>query len=339
MNSHPRVSVIVPTYNCGKFLAETLNSVLAQKYEDYELIVVNDGSTDNTDEVLSPFRNRLVYICQPNKGLPAALNAGLKAAKGELIAILDADDLWHEEKLAKQVDLMDNCKEVGLCYTNFAPFGERANYQTGFDEQKGSLICYPRKSVGGDGYVITSNSFLRDLFVFQGSPKPSSVLFRRECIEKAGFFDETLTFCQDTQMSLRIAKYFNFGYVDQCLLFRRVRSDSLGTAQSDRRYILEHIHMYETLDSWIPLTEEERSARNNVLAGYCLAAGYLDFSDNCLASSRSHLWKSLRLSFSLKTLCYLVLSFIPKQLVPVLRRFKRQVNEARSKSLAPRTSS
>ena len=338
MNSCPKVSVIIPTYNCAKFLVEAVNSVRAQKYQNYELIVVNDGSTDNTEEVLSQFRGQLVYLYQTNKGLPAALNAGLRAATGELIAILDADDLWHEEKLARQVALMENCKELGLCYTNFVPFGETANYRTGFDEQNGSLVCYERKPVGGDGYAITSKSFLKDLFVFQGSPKPSSVMFRRDCIEKVGFFDETLTFCQDTQMSLRIAKYFAFGYVDQCLLFRRVRADSLGTAQSDRRYILEHIHMYETLDSWIPLTREERIARNNVLAGYCLAAGYLDFSDDSLVSSRSHLWKSLRLSFSLKTLCYLILSLIPAPLLTILRRFKRQINEVKSKDLAPRTS-
>ena len=300
--------------------------------------MIDDGSTDDTEKVLRGYRNVIIYVYQPNRGLPAALNTGIRATRGELIAILDADDLWHEEKLAKQVALMDKCKEIGLCYTNFVPFGEKAKYQSGFDEQNGSLICYPHNPIGGDGYVISSASFLKDLFVFQGTPKPSSVLFRRECIEKVGFFDETLTFCQDTQMSLRIAKYFNFGYVDQCLLYRRVRSDSLGTVQGDRRYVLEHIHMYETLDNWISLSWEERRARNKTLAGYYLAAGYLDFSDGCLVSSRSHLWKGLHLSLSFKTLYYLVLSFFPKQLVQILRRFKRQINDVKGKGLAPRTS-
>src|SRR5438132_14386761 len=107
MRSEPRVSVIIPTYNCARFLPESVNSVLSQTLNDYEIIVVNDGSTDNTEEVLAPFRSRITYTYQINKGLPAALNAGIKIAKGELLAFLDSDDVWHADKLAKQVELMD----------------------------------------------------------------------------------------------------------------------------------------------------------------------------------------------------------------------------------------
>jgi glycosyltransferase involved in cell wall biosynthesis len=325
MCSEPRVSVIIPTYNCARFLAQSVNSVLSQTLDDYEIIVVNDGSTDNTEEVLAPFRSRITYIYQINKGLPAALNAGIKMAKGELLAFLDSDDVWHADKLAKQVELMDRVKEASLCFTNFTPFGDKANYKTGFDEQNGSLICYPRQAIGADCYLITSTSLLKDLLIYQGTPKPSSVMIRRECIEKVGFFNEALTFCQDTQMFLRIAKYFPFVYLDQCLLYRRVRSDSLGTVQSDRRYVLEHIHMCDTLQQWIPLSKEERKALNRILAGYRLAAGYLDFSDYRLSSSREHLWKSVKACFTAKSMFYLLLTALPVNVLKALRFLKQQV--------------
>ena len=97
------VSVIIPVYNGGKFLAEAINSILSQKHSPIEIIVIDDGSTDNTSEVAMSYGNRVHYVYQENKGAPAARNHGLRLASGNIIASLDADDIWAENKLKKQL--------------------------------------------------------------------------------------------------------------------------------------------------------------------------------------------------------------------------------------------
>src|SRR6185369_5434439 len=101
----PLISVVIPAYNVSTYIGEALDSVFVQDLKDYEVIVVNDGSTDTPEleKVLEPFRNRIRYIHQDNRGISAARNAALRVARGKLIALLDADDVWYEEKLTEQI--------------------------------------------------------------------------------------------------------------------------------------------------------------------------------------------------------------------------------------------
>src|SRR5271156_2034659 len=101
--SRPAVSVIIPTYNYGRFVTEAVDSVLAQSYTDHEVIVVDDGSVDDTPERMQPYAERVRYLRQPNQGPSAARNNGIEAARGEYVAFLDADDLWHPRKLEAQL--------------------------------------------------------------------------------------------------------------------------------------------------------------------------------------------------------------------------------------------
>jgi len=301
-----------------------VRSVLEQSFQNIEVVVVDDGSTDDTQNVLQEFESSIRYFYQPNKGLPAALNTGLRSSSGELVAILDADDLWERDKLAKQVAVFQVVSALGLCYTNFVPFGAKADYKTGFDERDGALIRYPRKSVGAEAYLIDSQDLLADLLRVQGLPKPSSVMFRRSCINKVGLFDENLTFCQDTQMWLRLAKYFPFAYVDRCLVRRRLRGNSLASSQSNRSYMLEHIQMLQNLESWIPLSSEEKSILKRLLSSYCFAAGYAEFSDGRLVAGRQHLRSSLSTHANLRTFVYLLMTFLPANFIRTLRLMKQQ---------------
>lgn len=99
----PRVSVVMPSYNCAQYLAEAVDSALAQTYRDFEIVVVDDGSKDNTEEVARRYGSKIQYIKQENRGLPGARNTGIRASSGEYIALLDADDSWFPEKLARQI--------------------------------------------------------------------------------------------------------------------------------------------------------------------------------------------------------------------------------------------
>ena len=325
MKERATVSVIIPTFNCARFLPQTLESVLAQTYRAFEVIVVNDGSTDNTEEVIRPYRQAIVYLSIPNKGASAARNAGLRLCNGELIAFLDADDLWHVEKLEEQVALMDMHPDIAVSYTNFTFFGRPFPDPTGFEERGAALLRYSREAIGSSRYAITSRSLLKDFLIHQAFPKPSIIMIRRQCFERVGGFDESLAICEDTQMCLRLAKYYKFGYVDRCLVQRRVRTDTLSSAADDRRYATVHIQMLENLEKWIPLSKSERRALNRVLADYRLAAGYLDFTEYRLTSSREHLWNSVKACPTARALVYLLLSVFPVKTVKALRLFKQRV--------------
>src|SRR5690349_3602213 len=103
----PKVSVIIPTYNRAQFIARAVDSVLEQTYKDFEIIVIDDGSSDNTQEILKAYEGKIRYVYQQNKGISAARNRGIQEAKGEYIAFLDSDDVWKPEKLSVQVAILD----------------------------------------------------------------------------------------------------------------------------------------------------------------------------------------------------------------------------------------
>src|SRR4030042_587586 len=113
----PKVSVIITTYNRVHFVCEAIDSVLNQTFKDFEIIVVDDGSTDNTKEALKRYSKNIFYIYQSNKGRSQARNTGLKVAKGDYIAFLDDDDIWVPHKLEKQVAFMDSNPNIGLVHT------------------------------------------------------------------------------------------------------------------------------------------------------------------------------------------------------------------------------
>jgi len=106
------VSVVIPVYNGGRSICRAIDSVLRQSFTDYEIIVVNDGSTDNTDEIVKGYGDKVTYIVQASAGASVARNAGIAASRGEWIAFLDADDEWHEDKLARQMDLLGRNSEL-----------------------------------------------------------------------------------------------------------------------------------------------------------------------------------------------------------------------------------
>ena len=129
------ISTIVPVYNGERYLRETLDSILRQTYRPVEIIVVDDGSTDGIGSVVAEYGERVRYVWQPNAGETAARNRGLALAQGEFVAFLDADDLWHPEKLARQMTRLQERPEIDLCFTHFQNFWvpelaeERERYQ------------------------------------------------------------------------------------------------------------------------------------------------------------------------------------------------------------------
>lgn len=206
----PKVSVIVTAYNLIKYLPETIDNVLQQTYRDFEVIVVDDGSTDNTAawvrQVSDP-RVRLIW--QSNMGLAGASNTGVENAKGEYITFLDADDLWEPTKLAKQVAILDRCPEIGIVYT-------WVTYMSEEGESTGRIV----KSEA-EGYIWSQ------LIEVNQIECGSVAMIRRSCFEKVGLFDKNLkSYVQDWDMWLRLALEYQFKVIREPLVYYRQRNSS-----------------------------------------------------------------------------------------------------------------
>ncbi|MCF6155437.1 MAG: glycosyltransferase [Candidatus Brocadia sp.] len=206
------VSVIVPTYNCARFLPGSLGSVLSQTYDFYEIIVVDDGSTDNSKEVLNPFMQKIRYIkLEQNRGLPTARNVGIQSARGKYIAFLDADDLWLPEKLQADMEHFDKHQDIGMVYSK----------QINMDEKGYALDGCSKRRLPSD------NIFIR-LFSEQNFIIASSVVVRKDVFATTGLFDEQLFNCQDWDMWLRIAFYFKVSGINKPLVKYRHNPLSLS---------------------------------------------------------------------------------------------------------------
>jgi glycosyltransferase involved in cell wall biosynthesis len=210
----PQISVIIPTRNRAGFVAGAIKSVLAQSLRDLEIIVVDDGSSDNTAAVIESFRQPgLVYLRHDqSRGGAAARNTGILRATGEYVAFLDDDDEWYPEKLSRQMDVMlSSPPEVGAVYTGYF-IVDRSNAQI-----RGQIVPTER----GDLYeaLLASNCI----------GGTSSVLLRRACFDEIGLFDERLPSFQDYDLWLRIARKFHFDYVREPMLRYFVHNEKIWT--------------------------------------------------------------------------------------------------------------
>lgn len=247
----PTVSVVIPAYKVAPFIRETLDSVFAQTFTDFETIVINDDSPDTPqlEEALESYRNRIVYLKQPNRGAGAARNAGLRAARGEYVAFLDGDDMWLPEFLTEQLKLIRSDAGFDLAYADAINFGER-----GYDRAT-NMAHNP-----SHGKV----TFLK-LLCGQCSIVTSTVLARREPIMKVGCFNEHFVNSQDFDLWLRLAKDRNakMTYQQKVLARRRIYRGSL--ASDPLRSFGGELAVLNSMRGRDDLTQAEREALENTL--------------------------------------------------------------------------
>ena len=230
--SNPLVSVIIPAYNAEKSITDTLDSVFAQTYSSIEILLVDDGSTDKTAETIEEYqtskanrtnKTNLTYIHQQNSGPSKARNTGLKAANGEYIALLDADDLWAKDKLEKQIELFGKEPEIDLVFSNVKI--TRAK-QSKIDE----TIMFQEKRLNkeffGHKYMVV-NPFEK-LLQLNFIPT-SSVIARKSCFNGDIFFNEERRYAEDWELWLRMSLYFNFAYVDEVCVYKKEKGSGLSS--------------------------------------------------------------------------------------------------------------
>jgi len=258
MTQNHFVSVIIPTYNRAIFLVEAINSVLEQTYKKYEIIVIDDGSTDSTSEIIKQFGNKIRYFYQENGGPSAARNAGIKNAKGDLVAFIDSDDVWLPDKLSQQVQLFDENHRLGLVSSAYYSCDSNLNINRIIKDDRLTNKKYIMKKL-----------FIRNIF-----PTPT-VLVKRECFEKVGLFNESYGFAEDWEMWVRIVLEYDLAYIKTPLCRCRRHNSSITYQKQE-----------ENFNDWMKVIKEnfkrgnERDSRiyHNVLLRKAMSWYYMNVS-------------------------------------------------------------
>lgn len=209
--SNPLVSVIIPNYNHARFLGDAISSVLGQTYKSFEIIVVDDGSTDNSLKVAEQFGNKIQYIYQRNAGLSAARNTGIRSAKGSLIGVLDADDMYEPTFISTLVTALNSNPEADGVY---------CGYQ--FVDQENNLL--PQI----ENRPVPSNA-LYDALLDGNFFVPESIFLHRYVFNDVGLFDEALRACEDWDVWLRVTKKYRVIHAPEILTRHRILAGSMST--------------------------------------------------------------------------------------------------------------
>ena len=213
--SNPLISVIIPTHNNAEIIKETIESALNQTFKDFEIIVINDGSTDNTADVLRPYINsgKIIYLYQDYSGPTVARNRGIETSKGKYIAFLDSDDLFMPTKLEKQVNFLNENDDYAMAYTDAYEFS-------------GTNIINKSKLATNDRNTMSGMIFeylINGCFIFM-----STVLVKRSVFEDVGYFDPNVGYtCNDWELWQRISKKYKIKFIDEILMGYRRHSGNI----------------------------------------------------------------------------------------------------------------
>jgi len=265
--SIPLVSVVIPAYNAEKYLSVTLDSVVSQTFADWELIIVDDGSKDRTEELVAARLSdkRIKYFYRANGGVSKARNFGMSQATGKYIAFLDADDVWEPIKLEKQVRMLDFDADAKACYSAF------------------SLVDDNLKPLGINRSERVSNALEDLLLIGNVIGTPSTVVVERKLFTKIGGFDSDLSLCADWEMWVRLATQTDFLLIDRPLIKYRVHdgnmSNNVYLLETDTLRLLKKSFSLPNIPARILRSKNKVYAKNYMIfaGSYFQTRRYLDF--------------------------------------------------------------
>ena len=286
-----RVSVIIPAYNKADYTVRTVQSILDQTWQSIEILVIDDGSKDDTQEKMEAFGDSIRYFRKQNGGACAARNFGIRQAKGDYLAFIDCDDVYYPEKITKSVALLDENPDYGFVHTNihFIDADEKIISKT------------PSTKINCNGWI--SDRMLNTNLVFN-----STVVVRRECLEKVGNFDESVFIPADWDLWLRLSEQYQVGYIDEPLT---------GYRKADN-YTIANIE--ESLDEEIQVLKKAFARRKTpnfsthiYLSNTYYRTGLLYGAVKDLSNSRNMFFKAIKeWPLNWKSLCFFTaLCFAP----------------------------
>lgn len=320
------VSVIIPAFNCAEFITETLESVYQQTYTNREIVLIDDGSTDNTRSVLEPHMDRIRYFYQENRGTAAARNAGIQRSRGELIAFLDHDDLWLPEKLELQVKAMQTYPECGLVFTDGKYFDESGILRN-------SLI--PKHihewidQHGTTDPMVVMGWISREICIRSVISSASSILVRKHCLERVGYFDEGIHVADDYDLALRVAQLYPVIFLRSCLYLWRYRQESQSGSKGSRHYRWTKASISVIEKNWQIMPKEIRSAVRARLSRMYWQCGRFYFDQNRFRDARKMFLGSLYYdTVFVPAIIYLLASHVRPSFIDRIRSIKRRVSMA-----------
>ena len=276
----PKVSVIIPVYNGEKYVSDAIESVLNQTYKNIEVIIVDDGSTDNTFEKIKPYLSKIKYIYQENAGLCRTRNKGILNSTGELIAFLDHDDIWLSEKTEKQVNYL------------------LANPQYKFIHCSVKYINYQGEIIKPSGYwgKLKLNGEVKNIkeIFMHYAMLPSTMMVKRQLLDEVGLWNHTFSHCEGYDLCLRIAREYYLGYINEALVLYRLHDSN--ASKDVIGFDLNRINIIETFLEKYPDVHKIIHKRNIT---YRLFNLYLDMAKTFLwtgnyTEAKKFFWKAYK---------------------------------------------
>ncbi len=277
----PKVSVVIPTYNRAPFIRRSIDSVLRQTYRDFEIIVADDGSTDNTKDIIFSYGKYVRYIHLEHRGTASARNAGIEASEGELIAFLDSDDYFTLENLEIKVLFLESHLATPWVYSDW----QYVNLE-GYEMEKGSSkFNYAEKQLVGNIFeeLVKSRNFI----------SPCTVLVRKSVLEDVGYFDPDIPSQEDYDLWLRISLNYPIHYIDRALAFVTLQPDSLSRDFS--KWVHGNAQIVDKLTWLIPKNFRDRKKiLNRLLADKHTFIGRDLFQKGQFNKAMNEFWLSIK---------------------------------------------
>ena len=298
-----KISVIIPAYNSATYIDECIQSVLYQTYKAHQIIVVDDGSTDCTSNVISKFKNEIEYIYQPNSGPSCARNKGVALSTGDWIAFLDSDDVWMPDKLEKQVNYMRNRSSVKLVVTDMFE-GQHVDCEriSTFNNFEGIM----------EGHIF--ERLLKSSYIYT-----PTVLVEKNVLLEFGGFNVSMNMMEDLDLFLRIAHKYEIGVLDELLVFRRRHSQniSMSFGALDRRALFWE----KVLHDYPDMTDDQVRLVVKQINRSIWESGYNYFDLYLFKEARTRFIKSFAAKYKiLQSMKYLILSLFPGAIIKIIRK-------------------
>jgi len=311
MSNKPLVSTIIPSYNRSATLSEAVESALNQSYSPIEVIVVDDGSTDDTENKMASYRDRITFVREKHNGAAAARNAGIATSRGEFVAFLDADDIWRRHKIETQVQYLQSHPHIGILCSDAREFNENGTFSESFLQQFGKV-----KTEGFVFESIASTAF----------PLTSTVMVRRSCLNNHRF-DERLTNFQDIDFYMRLNLHSPIATLRQVLVDRRLHTGNVSRSQYNRFYY-RTIAFQNILTDGTVLSRRQRKTIRKLLSFACAKIGDCHWGNYELPEARQWYLKASGLDLvGMDSFLHAFLTFLPKDSISRVRRLRLAITE------------
>ncbi len=314
-----RVSVVIPAYNAARFLPEAIESVRRQTRPVHQIIVVDDGSTDDTKQVVAGLGQDVTYVHQANAGVSSARNRGIQEATGDIVAFLDADDRWLPEKSEKQLAVFERNPQVGLVGT------DRCDVDTKDQVILDSLF---RKQGLHDEFVELAGSPLMDAFgrlILINFLPTSSVMVSKRALDNVGGFASDIRYGEDLELWARIAARYPLVCLPDVLVLYRLHDSN--AIHHTERLLADMARVMQRIRSWGGKQMRDQGLdADRIVAQAQWELGYWYLNSDQPARARNPFWASFRETPSLSTLAFALLSYFPPGVIRALRNTKRKIN-------------